>query len=157
MAGQPEQMQQLMQRNPGFQSRIPSKQVFAQRYAPHIGGIDVSSAVSSAPSTVTVHASPSEAVASKAKALLERFEGCEDFKSKMQQLERSAAELRKMGHPVDGLLSNWLFVGEPGTGMVAPSASLRVLAGVTWPSHVFTCFLLQFSIHSCFLTARVEK
>jgi hypothetical protein len=113
---------------------------YFHHYAPHIGGIDVSSAVSSAPSTVTT--SPSEAVASKAKALLERFEGCEDFKSKMQQLERSAAELRKMGHPVDGLLSNWLFVGEPGTGMVAPSASLRVLAGVTWPSHLFTCFLL---------------
>ena len=78
----------------------------------------------------------------KAKARLEKFVGCEDFKSKMQQLERSAAELRKMGHPVDGLLSNWLFVGEPGTGMVAPFASLRVLAGVTWPSHLFTCFLL---------------
>jgi len=98
-----------------------------------LAGIDVSSAVSSAFSGVTVHASPSEVVASKAKALFENFEGCEDFKSKMQQLERSATELRKLGRPVDNLLSNWLFVGEPRTGMVAPPASLRVLAAVTWP------------------------
>jgi uncharacterized protein (DUF302 family) len=34
MAGQPEKMQQLMQRNPGFQTRFPSKQVFAQRCRP---------------------------------------------------------------------------------------------------------------------------
>ena len=122
MAGQPETMQQLMQSEPGLRSRFPSKQVFAQRCRP-------------------TQAAGSDAV-TKAKALLEKFEGCEDFKSKMQQLERSAAELRKLGRPVDGLLSNWLFVGEPHTGMVAPSASMHVLAGVTWSSHLFSCFLL---------------
>ena len=30
MAGQPEQMQQLMQRNPGLHARFQSKQVFLQ-------------------------------------------------------------------------------------------------------------------------------
>jgi hypothetical protein len=72
-----------------------------------------------------------------------KIESFEDLKSKMQQLERSAAELRKFGRAVDDLLSNWLFVGEPATGMVAPSASLRVLAGVTCPSHLFTFFLVS--------------
>ena len=94
------------------------------------------------PDTFAVHSSPSEADASKAKALLEKFEGCEDFKSKMQQLELLAAELRELGRPVDDLLSNWLFVGERGTGMVAPPASLLVLAAVTWPSYLLACFLL---------------
>jgi hypothetical protein len=137
---------------------------YFHHYAPQIGGINVSSAVSSAQfpmeveftfppcsyiqpveGTVKVHANDAVDHQSlvKAKALLEKFVGCEDFKSKMQQLERSAAELRKLGLPVDDLLSNWLFVGEPRTGMVAPSASLRVLAGVTRPSHVFTCFFLH--------------
>jgi hypothetical protein len=86
------------------------------------------------PDTFAVHSSP--------KALLEKFEGCEDFKSKMQQLELLAAELRELGRPVDDLLSNWLFVGEPRTGMVAPPASLIVLAAVTWPSYLLACFLL---------------
>ena len=76
------------------------------------------------------------------KLFSKKIESFEDFKSKMQQLERSAAELRKLGRAVDDLLSDRLFVGEPGTGMVAPSASLRVLAGVTCPSHLFTYFLV---------------
>ena len=136
MTGYPEKMQQLMQSNPGLQSLFPSKQFFPKLCEPS-QVTQFFAGIFSGPSRAVDHQS-----LFKAKVLLEKFVGCEDFKSKMQQLECSAAELRKLGRPVDDLLSNWLFVGEPRTGMVAPSTSLRALAGVTWPCHVFTCFLL---------------
>ena len=51
-------------------------------------------------------------------SILDGLEGLGDFKSKMQQLVLNLAEKRAQGRPVGELLSNWIFLGRPGTGSV---------------------------------------
>ena len=75
-------------------------------------------------------------------SILDGLEALGDFKSKMQQLMLNLAEKRAQGRPVGKLLRNWIFLGRPGTGEIAPRLlqcihfdSFRVILSVSENMH----------------------
>jgi hypothetical protein len=49
-------------------------------------------------------------------SILDEFQSLGDFKSQMQTLQNSVVGLKAQGRPISNLLTNWMFLGNPGTG-----------------------------------------
>ncbi len=49
-------------------------------------------------------------------SILDEFQSLGDFKIQMQTLQNSVVGLKAQGRPISNLLTNWMFLGNPGTG-----------------------------------------